>query len=182
MENLIKKLGLAAGTAEEAAIQAVEALHTKLATAEASLATATAALEPVKNRVQALETENAARLVTNRELTEAQIENDLTRYGNRFPASSRDAWKGLLVTNRKTAIALLEGLPVPQTSTTTQSTTQVVLNRSGAQTPPAAQGLKAAIDSEVIASKCTRGQAFDIVKNRDPGLYIAWQDAGCGPL
>ena len=180
-EKILSKLGLAADAASDAVIQAVEALQTKVITSETNLTTVTGDLAVAKNRVQTLEVEAEALLATNRELNDAQIENDLNKYGNRFSAAARADWKGLLVTNRKTAIALLEGLPMPTAPAAGKTTEQAVLNREQGK-QPTPRTFKTAIDEECAKNSCTKGKAMDIVKSREPELHKAWLDAGGGLL
>jgi phage I-like protein len=162
MKTIATKLGLAAEASEDAILAEVTKLQNRAIDAEK-------ALDPLKNRVTQLETENAAHL-------EAQVDADLVTYQNRFAPEKRDEWRKALIANRAFAVGLLQSIPAPT------APAAPVLNRASASTPPSETAdFKSMVAAEVKSGK-TKSQAIDLVINRNPEAYKAYLAAGAGAL
>jgi phage I-like protein len=163
MQSVAKLLGLSADASEESVLEAVTKIKNRAETAEGQL-------EPIKNRVTTLETDNKA-------LLEAQVESDLTNYGNRFKPAVRETWKAALLKNRAETVKLLEAMePVQATPG------KAVLNRADGKQPVQALNAddnarvdkaEAAIRQCAITNRCSYSEAREIVRSNNPELFGA---------
>jgi hypothetical protein len=78
--------------------------------ADASEASAMAAVQALKNRAASAESRAAELAKTNALLMEGQVEADLERYKGRYKPAAREKWKAALLANREVALELLEGV------------------------------------------------------------------------
>lgn len=85
MQNIAKKLGLAAEASEEAVLEAIAKLQ---------------------ERATALESEN-------KEMVANRVEADLVKYADRFTPEAKDTVKAALLRNRAETVALLESVRLP---------------------------------------------------------------------
>lgn len=171
MTKTLAALGLAPGTTDDTAAQAVEALKNRSVTPPAAPIDVT----PLKNRIAELETEN-------QKLTTAQIDGDMVKYSNRFKPEAATDWKAALITNRASTLKLLESLPDAATTTTAAGTTEPMRNRAAASIPGngSATGRDEAKDA-AEAAKLTRvimnrdgvpwDRAWGIAQNEQPKLF-----------
>lgn len=116
MQNIAKKLGLAAEASEEAILAAIAKLMDQASSMQVEVG-------ELKNRASALEKENATFLA-------GQVEADLVKYASQIKPESKEAVKAALLTNRAGTIALLE-------ATIATPVAPKILNRASASTPSA---------------------------------------------
>lgn len=164
MKTLLQKLGLNPDASEQSAVDAVAALLNRITT-----------LEPLLNRVENLEAQNA-------QLLDATVEQDLEKYVNRFAADKRDAWKRALIANRDHAIALLDSI-LPPTPATQPNNNNHLTNRANAKTPdtnaaaPAGdpsettRKLTSVIEDYRIANRCSYADARTAIRRKSPELF-----------
>jgi phage I-like protein len=150
MKEIALALGLAPDATLETALAAVETLRQRAQTAEAEAA-------PLKNRLASLE-QSAARW------REEQAEADLVRCQDRFAPSARDKWKAALMANREGALELLESLPA----------SAPVHQRSQARIPQAGRHdreLSRSIREYQNRHQCRWQEAWDGVREERPELF-----------
>lgn len=126
MKRIAEKLGLSAEASEDSILGELDKLTNRAATAETQR-------DEIKNRAAALEEANAAIKENNKQLLDAQIENDLARFENRIAKDKREIWKKSLISNRAATLELLESLPEKGKTDGTGK----VLNRADASNPTA---------------------------------------------
>lgn len=163
MKSVAVKLGLSAEASEEAILEAVTKLENRAVSAEQ-------AVEPLKNRVTTLETEQQT-------LLGAQVEADLAKYANRIKPEAKDGWKAALLANRTQALALLDGLP-EKTAGSGEQGAGSLTNRATAQTPEQARQvvnqtrtLATEVNDYALKNRCTFAQAWNSVKAQKPELF-----------
>lgn len=162
--------------------------------ADADEASVHAEVTKIMNRAKSAEdankplTEEVVRLkATNGELLAAQVESDLTIYGNRFKAEDKEKVKAQLISNRAGTIELLKLMPtsVGATAPGGAGGTQTPMhNRRTAGTPAttATEGddaaeqkrvreLEAEIDTYKIANRCSYDTARNVIRSRKPELF-----------
>lgn len=149
MQNIAKKLGLAAEASEDAVLDAVTR---------------------IQNRASALETENAALLAL-------QVESDLEKYKNRFAPEKREAIKAALLKNRADTIALMEATMAPAPAPAGQD--PKLLNRADARTPqvPPTENTEDAAKAEKIVNRANQlvagGMKFEAAWNQSRREVLA---------
>lgn len=151
LKTVIALLGLSADASEEIAIAEV----TKL-----------------KNRAASLEG-------TNKELLASQVESDLEKYKNRFKPESREKVKANLLSNRASAIELLEMMPEVAAPGARQALTPIH-NRGTAKDPKVIEGAGEAEASD--AAKASAGVILNRAKelnsnNPKRGWAACWAQA-----
>ena len=187
MKSIATFLGLTPEAEEASVLQSVQAIKNRTTELDAALKTITSkaadevkaaqdALTPIKNRVTELEAANA-------ELSAIVVESDLNKYSARFKPESRDMWKGQLIANRASALALLESFPEAQAK---GADGKPILNRADGKTP-AAETPKTF--TQIVANRMANNTAnlpksavIQACRTENPDAFQAWHDAGGGPL
>lgn len=142
MKSVLKLLGLAEDASEESAVAAVQKIQNRA------------------SQVDALITERDSLLT-------AQVEADLKKYEPVI--KNRDAWKKQLISNRASAIELLEGLSATA-GTETDEEKKRITNRAGAKTPGAER-----TDAEKQQAESARAQR---ISNRASELQATAKSNG----
>ncbi len=160
MKSVASALGLAPEASEEAILVAVQTLSNRAKSAETDLGS-------YKNRAEKAEGDlKAAR--------ETAADATLEPYKNRIQAGTEAMWKGLILSDRDSAIATLKALPEPAAKQP-----GAVLNRASTQTPAkAATGTEADTAAEKARAARIGNRAAEIHKTNPRMTYAhAWQQA-----
>jgi phage I-like protein len=164
MKTVCTLLGLSADASEESVYAAVTNIKNRAETAEKAVTPIQTKLTAAETRIKELETD--------------QVDTDLDTFKNRYAPAQKDFVRGMLITNRASAIEFLKAQPEVKTETSPGR----VHNRAAA-TPPApgaglsesesvqAESRQTAIAEYKIKNRCTHEKAVNAVRRKNPELF-----------
>lgn len=130
MKKVNSLLGLAEDASEDSAVAALQAIQNRATKAESQVTTLTAERDT---------------------LLGSQVDADLEKYKNRFKPTDREKWKRQLISNRASAIELLDSITVQEAPTGEDPAK--ITNRAAAKTPAQIEADKSAAKEKARGAK-----------------------------